>query len=910
MSQLHGKQVKDASVSLGKLNGSGVVAFGEGASMSFGPSASLQVAFSPTANNDVVNKAYVDSVATGLEVKEAVRVIANTQSITLEGLQTIDGVSLVENDRVIVNHQGDGSPNAANGIYLVKSGPWVRAADFDETDEVTGGQFAFVKEGTTYADTGWVVSLPDGPITVGSGTIKFTQFSSAGVILAGDGLVQTGNTFDIVVDTSGLTVSANLLALNTTITGDRVFSNGVSFSSTVYVGGTSTFNSTVTANSDLNVLGNFDVNGTLDSGSASVVGTFDVTGASTLTGTLDVTQHSTFTTASFSSVDVSGTGTFTNLQVSATPSAATDAVNLNYFGLSFSQLQNQINNIDADFITAIEVGPGLSVSSGTSGTASISILDSTAGAGLSFTTGVYAVNLGDGLVFSGDNITIAASAAGNGLDYAAGVFTVNTSEITTALAGNGLTAAGGALDVNVNSDSLEIVADVIRLKDTVTGNRTFANDVFISGDLTVSGTTSYLNTTELLVEDNIITLNNGASAGVPVFAGFEVNLGSSTYADLLWDRSKGVWVAGLSGSTSELIQFAGTGLTKTGATLSINTAEFTTALAGNGLTGNGGALDVNVNNGLEINGDFVQLGGTLVKHTTINGANFNTTFDSVNVFDIKAPKQFTVTDAGTVSIAASASFVVTAPTDGIKYAASGYVTDNRSLTDKEYVDTRVATSAGAGLSFSGTQFNVLAADDSILVGTDDIRVQFAGSNDSSLSTVSGGVKLDRTVLAANLEGQGLTATNGVLAVELAASSGLSFSAAGAGGSLKIAYDTTTLEVTEAGLLRVKAGSAVPVYDYSSPLATSGTTAVTGVTLSQTPNDYSRIEVYVNGQRQRLYNNNTSGSGSPTTFDCWFGTVSNATALGELVSGAELVWNPSAAGFDLEANDRIEIVYEV
>jgi len=914
MSQLHGKQVKDASVGLGKLSGTGVVAFGEGASMSFGTSSSLQVAFTPTLNNDVVNKAYVDSVATGLEVKEAVRAIANTASITLSGLQTIDDVVLIAGDRVIVNYQGEaGAADPANGIYVVAEGAWTRAVDFDSGDEISGGQFAFVKEGTVYADTGWVVSLPDGPATVETTAIKFTQFSSAGVILAGAGLNQVGNTFNVLVDPAALEINgSNQVALKETISGDRIFSGGVTASSTLTVGGT------LTANSNLNVLGNFDVNGTLDAGSASVVGTFDVDGNSTLDGTLTVTEGASFSSdvTVAQNLTVSGTGFFTNLQVSATPSQDNDAINLAYFGASYSQLQDQLDNVSGDFITAIEVGPGLTVSSATEGTASISILDSTAGSGLSFTNGVYDVNLGDGLTFSGDNVTLASTVAGNGLTYSAGVLTVVTSEITSSLAGNGLTANGSALDVNVDAAALEIVSDVVTLKSTITGNRLFSNNVTVDGDLIVNGTTTTVNTTELLIEDNIITLNYNATGSVPTEAGIEINLGNGGYAELLHNSSTGLWSAGLSGSTTDdtILLYAGTGLTKSGATLSVDTAGFADTLAGNGLTANAGVLAVNVDNGLQINNDVVQLGGTLVKNTIIDGATktYDVTFDNLDVFEVKGANS-TLVSAGTVSVEATANFQVTATNGGIKYAAAGYVTDARSLTDKEYVDNRVATSAGAGLSFSNAQseFNILAADDSILVGTDDIRVQYATASDSSLTTTAGGVNLNRTVLATNLEGQGLTANGGVLAVELAGQSGLTFSETGANGQLKIAFDTTTLEVTDGGLLRVKAGSAVPVYDYATvSVATTGLASQTSITLTQTPNDYSRIEVYINGQRQRLYNFNDTSSVPPVDFDCWFGTTSIAKALNTLEQGDSLVWNPSVAGFDLATDDRVEIVYEV
>ena len=50
---------------------------------------------------DAANKAYVDSVASGLDVKNSVKV-ATTANITLSGTQTIDGVAVSAGNRVLV----------------------------------------------------------------------------------------------------------------------------------------------------------------------------------------------------------------------------------------------------------------------------------------------------------------------------------------------------------------------------------------------------------------------------------------------------------------------------------------------------------------------------------------------------------------------------------------------------------------------------------------------------------------------------------------------------------------------------------------------------------------------------------------------------------------------------------------
>jgi len=178
------------------------------------------------------------------------------------------------------------------------------------------------------------------------------------------------------------------------------------------------------------------------------------------------------------------------------------------------------------------------------------------------------ISLGNnsGLTFSGDNIVLDSSI----------------------VAGSGLTANGYSLDVNVNSDSLEIINDVLRLKDTITGNRTFQDSVTVDGNLIVNGTVSYIQTETLLIEDNIITLN-ATFSGVPFLnAGIEVIRGNEPVSSFIWNESTDLWSAGLSGSEVPIFLGAGTGLTSSGQTVSLNL----TGIVGTGLTQNGSQISV------------------------------------------------------------------------------------------------------------------------------------------------------------------------------------------------------------------------------------------------------------------------------------------------------------------------------
>lgn len=168
----------------------------------------------PTSDTDAATKAYVDASRSGLDVKASCRV-ATTANITLSGTQTIDGISVIAGDRVLVKNQSTASQN---GIYVVAAGSWSRATDADADAEVTSGLFTFIEEGTANADSGWVLTT-DGSITVGSSSLAFSQFSGAGQITAGAGLTKTSNTLDVVGTADRITVNADSVDIASTYVG-------------------------------------------------------------------------------------------------------------------------------------------------------------------------------------------------------------------------------------------------------------------------------------------------------------------------------------------------------------------------------------------------------------------------------------------------------------------------------------------------------------------------------------------------------------------------------------------------------------------------------------------------------------------------------------------------------------------
>jgi hypothetical protein len=167
-----------------------------GANLTFsGGGEVLGLPATPTTSGSAVSKAYVDSLLQGLDPKQSVRVTTTTSGTLASSFvngATVDGVTLVTGDRILIKNQATASEN---GIYIVTAGTPTRATDFDAWSEIPGA-FVFVEEGTTNKDTGWVSTSDQGG-TLGSTNITFVQFGGAGTYTAGTGLTLSGTTFSI-----------------------------------------------------------------------------------------------------------------------------------------------------------------------------------------------------------------------------------------------------------------------------------------------------------------------------------------------------------------------------------------------------------------------------------------------------------------------------------------------------------------------------------------------------------------------------------------------------------------------------------------------------------------------------------------------------------------------------------------
>jgi hypothetical protein len=503
---------------------------------SSGVFSSGQVLANPVGNTDLVNKLYVDSVASGLSWKQPFQVATTANIASLSGFPIIDTYQTVAGDRILVKNQTNA---AQNGIYIASSGAWAYSADGDNWNEYVSA-IGFVEYGSQLGSA-WLCSAQSGG-TLGVTAMNWSNFSVAGTYFAGTGLTLAAFTFSIAntgvtAATYGSASSVPVIAVNAQ--GQITSSTNTTIAiANTQVSGLGTM-STQAANSVAITGGT--INGTAIGGTTAAA----VTGTTITAGT------------QFTGAGTGLTGTATSLNIGGTASKATNIV-----GGSAGSLPYQSAADTTALLAAGTNGQVLTLASG------VPSWVTPAATGVTSVSGTGTVS---GITLSGTVTSTGSLTLGGTLDLSAppaiGGTTANTVRGTTITATTGFVgtnydasgSGGGSLRTNGGSACLQwgggggvnVTIDgpinmngansAIQINPTGTGTVSIAP----AGALTVNPTTAS-------------TMNNVAIGGTTPLAGSFTDL--SVTGTTSFDGSQG--------TAGQVLTSAGTGATPTWTTIS------------------------------------------------------------------------------------------------------------------------------------------------------------------------------------------------------------------------------------------------------------------------------------------------------------------------------------------------------
>ena len=207
----------------------------------------------PSSDYDAVNKAYVDSVATGLDFKQSVILVIDANIDLSQAFANPDPIlidSYGDQYRLLLLGQTD---PIENGIYQVTSNiggniSIDRAIDANTSDNFTTGAFVYVEAGD-YQGAGYVLqSNVDGTSPIlGQDDINFVQFNGATSLTAGAGITKPStneiavkvdenssglyflqdNSLALHLNSSALYINSNGLTVNTSGAGIQIGQDGI-----------------------------------------------------------------------------------------------------------------------------------------------------------------------------------------------------------------------------------------------------------------------------------------------------------------------------------------------------------------------------------------------------------------------------------------------------------------------------------------------------------------------------------------------------------------------------------------------------------------------------------------------------------------------------------------------------------
>lgn len=492
----------------------------------------------PTGLTDAANKQYVDTNTGGLDVKTSVRLVAVTDVANIHtstGAISIDGQTIVTNDRILLTAQTSGNASIDNGIWVASTtGAWTRPSDFDTGDSAVR-TYCLVTDGTTYINTGWYCTTPT-PATIDTTALTFVQFTAVTNptvtnVGSGAGVYKTtvGSNCEfrkLNSDSSNLVVTQN--------TDDITFSPAANPSLTgLTVHGTTALN---TAASDatnttigLNGFNKVGIGGAIGTTMLKVTGTTELTEALTVSnGGAAITGATTLNTSGSSNTTIGNASSITTI---------TSPTNINTTGSSDTQIGNSantttmlgattINGSGAALTTIGNSGSTVALAGGTNSINGTATINTTASAG---NTNIG--NTGNTVGITGSTNTVTGAAninttAGNG-DTSIGNTsnTVGITGSTNTITGTTVINHGGTASTQINTTAntgTVAIGNGSNEVDMYGGT----NKLGQSGSTnTITGTTDVVGTTTINDSNGIATtkINTGSTTGAVTIGNVNVS---------------------------------------------------------------------------------------------------------------------------------------------------------------------------------------------------------------------------------------------------------------------------------------------------------------------------------------------------------------------------------------------------
>ena len=551
-------------------------------------------------STDAATKSYVDTaVSTGFVVHPAA-LVYSANNITLSGTQTIDGVSLAADNRVLLNGQTTASEN---GLWLVQVGAWTRPTDF-ASGSTAGSAYVLIESGTVFMGTSWVCDTPTAVINTNS--ISFAQFSSADQTTAANVGSGAGQIFR---DKTG-----NIINLKTVAAGEHLTVTNNTDDITLATDATaSNINSTLVARDGLGDFAAGTVTANLTgAASANVLKTGD-----TMTGILNLTTQSAVRWQDASD------GEYVGIRAPAT------------IGTSYTLDLPASAPIAKQFLQATTASTldwtDIGGTPTTSKTYYVTLngSDSTGNGSFSapYRTIKQAVSIANPLVSAADPITISIGS---------GIFLEDNSGGAITISNDGLSLVGSSILGTV----IQPTTNNIDLFNCTTSNVAFSNLTIDASNLVTSSTASAITLNSdvpgvgrfqaMIVQKFAIGFNLNSTAGVPILRFNNVQPRANTTAFVISNSHVALQNSIVLGPSSGVTTPTNMGINVTGSFSVVETMSTLFRLLDTAISSAGGASVYNTANNFEHNNNGLAISGS--SNATITGCNFLfNTASSINI---------------------------------------------------------------------------------------------------------------------------------------------------------------------------------------------------------------------------------------------------------------------------------------